>query len=219
MKTYLFDFDGTLVDSMSWWARNMLTILDENGISYPDNIIDTITPLGNVGIAHYYIEKMGIQKTEQELLDRMTELAIPAYTFEVPGKETVAQTLTELRRRGCSLNVLTASPHVALDPCLKRLGMYDLFDNVWACDDFGTSKTNPDIYHAAAARMGTTVEECFFLDDNYNACSAAKQAGMRVIGVYDSSSASRESDIRALCDGYIYKFEELLKDSGDNCVK
>ena len=32
MKTYLFDFDGTLVDSMPTYAALMLRILDENGI-------------------------------------------------------------------------------------------------------------------------------------------------------------------------------------------
>ena len=34
MKTYLFDFDGTLVDSMPTYITAMLRILDENNISY-----------------------------------------------------------------------------------------------------------------------------------------------------------------------------------------
>ncbi len=208
--TYIFDFDGTLVDSMGYWARNMLHILDTCGVEYPENIIDIITPLGNVAIARYFVEVMGIQKTQEELLEWMRELSVPAYSFEIPAKETVAETLTELRRRGCSLNVLTASPHVILDVCLKRVGIYDLFDKVWACDDFGTVKTNPEIYHAAAERLGVTVRNCIFLDDNYNACAAAKRAGMKVIGVYDATSALREDELRALCDGYVHQFAELL---------
>lgn len=47
MRTYLFDFDGTLVDSMPSFVSTMLRILDENGISYGEDIIKTITPLGN----------------------------------------------------------------------------------------------------------------------------------------------------------------------------
>ena len=43
MKYYLFDFDGTLVDSMPTYAAMMLRILDENKISYGDDIIKIIT--------------------------------------------------------------------------------------------------------------------------------------------------------------------------------
>ena len=96
-----------------------------------------------------------------------------------------------------------------LDPCLLRLGLYDLFDNVWSCDDFSTTKSDPEIYRMAAARLGRAVEEVTFLDDNPGADKTAKAAGMRVIGVYDDSSAEYEQEMREICDGYIRDFEEL----------
>ena len=46
MKTYLFDSDGTLVDSMPTFCRTMLRILDEHGIKYGSDITKIITPLG-----------------------------------------------------------------------------------------------------------------------------------------------------------------------------
>ncbi len=63
-----------------------------------------------------------------------------------------------LKAQGYSLNVLTASPHRMLDACLKRNGIYNLFDNVWSCDDFSTTKSDVQIYHMAAERLHTTVE-------------------------------------------------------------
>lgn len=56
MQTYLFDFDGTLVDSMPTYISAMLRILDENGITYGDDIIKIITPLGVNGTAEYYLQ-------------------------------------------------------------------------------------------------------------------------------------------------------------------
>ena len=56
---------------------------------------------------------------------------IEPYTNRVPAKDGVIETLCEIKRRGHSLNVLTASPHETLDMCLKRLEIYDIFDNVW----------------------------------------------------------------------------------------
>ena len=60
MKTYLFDFDGTLVDSMPVYASLMIRILDENNVSYGDDIVKIITPLGFRGTAKYFVEKMQI---------------------------------------------------------------------------------------------------------------------------------------------------------------
>jgi HAD superfamily hydrolase (TIGR01509 family) len=118
--------------------------------------------------------------------------------------------LQELKDRGISLNVLTASPHITLDACLKRLGLWELFDNIWSCDDFNTTKADPDIYVRAAQKMGTSVENVLFLDDNLNADMTAKAAGMQVCGVYDVSSAEYVSEMKSICDMYIYDFRELL---------
>lgn len=46
MKTYLLDFDGTLVDSMPTFVSVMLRILDENHVAYGDDIIKIIPPSG-----------------------------------------------------------------------------------------------------------------------------------------------------------------------------
>ena len=96
-----------------------------------------------------------------------------------------------------------------LDPCLKRLGVYDLFDHIWSCEDFGTTKADPGIYHMAAERIGCAVEDVWFLDDNLGADTTAKAAGMRVCGVYDDSSREYESEIRRIADAYIEDFSQI----------
>ena len=52
--TYLFDFDGTLVDSMPVYIDTMLQILKDYDIDYPADIVKIITPLGMKGTADYY---------------------------------------------------------------------------------------------------------------------------------------------------------------------
>lgn len=209
MSTYLFDFDGTLVDSMPTFAAMMLRILDEHGIKYEDNIIKVITPLGYGGSAKHFIG-MGIKKSEEELVALMNKYAVEEYTHRIPAKKNVIETLKKLKAAGASLNVLTASPHEALDPCLKRLGIFDIFDNVWSCNDFATTKADPEIYRMAAKRLGRDTSEVTFLDDNCGADRTAKEAGMRVIGVYDDSSAEYVDEMKSICDEYIYDFSELV---------
>ena len=208
MKTYLFDFDGTLVDSMPTYVSAMLRILDEHHISYGEDIIKIITPLGVNGTAEYYMQ-LGVPLTKEQIIEKMKEYVMDGYFYTIQAKEHVIPVLQQLKTQGCSLNVLTASPHITLDACLKRLGMWELFDNVWSCDDFATTKADPEIYRMAAARLGQPVEKVLFLDDNLNADMTAKKAGMQVCGVYDESSRDYVEQMKAEADYYIYDFSQL----------
>lgn len=209
MKAYLFDFDGTLVDSMPAYAATMIRILEENHVDYPADIIKIITPLGYIGTADYFVQ-LGLKKTKEEIIDIITSYLIQEYHHNIPAKSNVIPVLRELKNRGADLNVLTASPHIMLDACLKRLDVYDLFTNVWSCEDFNTTKADPNIYKMAAEKIGCPITDVLFLDDNYNADKTAKSANMPVCGVYDASSDEYTEQIKAVSDYYICDFVELL---------
>ena len=210
MKTYLFDFDGTLVDSMPTFSSVMLRVLDESGVSYPDDVIKIITPLGYGGTAAYFKNTLGVTLSLDEISKRIYAYALDAYENTIPAKRNVIETLRALKERGDDLNILTASPHPMLDPCLKRLGIYDLFTNVWSCEDFKTTKADPEIYRMAATKIGKRVDEIIFLDDNLDADTTAKTAGMIVYGVYDESSKDFTESIKDVTDGYVADFSELI---------
>ena len=206
---WLFDFDGTLVDSMGYWAGAMVSVLDKYDIKYEEDIISIITPLGTKGTVKYF-QTLGLDLSEEAIRSEIFDILTPIYLDTIMLKPGVKNCLSKMKASGYKLHVLTASPHVWLDPCLVRNGIAELFENIWSCDDdFGKGKNDPDIYISAAARIGTAVENVTFLDDNINADKAAKLSGMRVIGVYDKSSASDESDMRNITDSYVYDFLEL----------
>ena len=210
MSTYLFDFDGTLVNSMPVFCKMLTTILDDHGISYGEDMVKIVTPMGYIGAAEYFVNTLGLQMTQEEVLDWFHEYAVEAYSHTVEAKAHVIETLRALKARGDDLNVLTASEHLTLDPCLKRLGVYDLFTNVWSCYDFDMFKSDPKIYHVVAERLGKPIDQIIFIDDNYNADCVAKSAGMQVWGIYDDSSADFVEEMKAATDRYIYDFAELL---------
>ncbi len=207
--TYLFDFDGTLVDSMPSIISVMLKILDENKIEYQDDILKIITPLGYDGTAEYF-KKLGVSLPKEEIIKQMRAYAFWEYANHIQAKANVISVLEALKEKGADLNILTASPHSVVDVCLKRLGMYDLFHHVWSCEDFSTTKDDPSIYLKVGQELDQSVDDILFLDDNYNANKTAKSAGMKVCGVFDPSSADYVDDIKAVADYYIYDFFELL---------
>ena len=208
MSIYLFDFDGTLVDSMPTYGGIMLGLMEEMGMDPPPDILRITTPLGYRGAAEYF-KALGAPLSVDQMVEKMQARALDAYTHTVPAKVYVADTVRALRSRGDSLNVLTASPHSALDPCLKRLGLWECFDCIWSCEDFALTKADPEIYRRAARQLQGDVGRILFLDDNLGACRTARAAGMRVCGVYDDSSREYEADIRDTADFYIVDFSQL----------
>ncbi len=208
-KIFIFDFDGTLVDSMPVWSQKMLNILQSTNTPYPDDIIKIITPLGDKGTAKYFKETLGVPISEDEMFTLMDEYALPKYHDEIPLKSGVKDALLCLKEKGCSLNVLTASPHKMVDRCLERLEVYPLFNNVWTCDDFALTKSEPEIYLQAAQRLGTNTCDIVFFDDNISALETAKRAGMFTVGVYDKSGEDFASKLKATADIYIKSFGEL----------
>lgn len=206
--TYIFDFDGTLVDSMPVFSAMMEEMFRESDLPIADDFVKTITPLGYIGTAKYAID-LGCKLSVEEFCAQATKKMEKQYHNTIPAKAFVAEKLQQLKKNGHSLNVLTASPHAVLDKCLERLRLYNLFDNVWSCEDFATSKADPQIYVRAAAKLGKRVEECMFVDDNVGAVSTAKQAGMIAVGIYDDSSKDLVAEMTAAADIYIYDFSEL----------
>lgn len=209
MKTYLFDFDGTLVDSMPSYAAATVKVLDDNHIPYPDDIVKITTPLGYEGAAELYIT-MGLNKSVEEIAATMKSYTFEDYKSKIPLKPSVREFLQKGKQEKVQLAILTASPHSVVDMCLERLGVYDWFDHIWSVDDFGLKKSQPEIYLAAAKRLDAEVSEITFFDDNITALQTAKRAGLRTVGVYDPTSEDCADQIKATADRYILAFGELL---------
>ena len=208
-SAYIFDFDGTLVDSMPDWSAKMINVLEKNNISYHDDIIKIITPLGDLGTAKYFRDVLGAKISVDDMLMQMDEYALPKYRDSIELKAGVMDYLLYLKNNNCSLNVLTASPHKMLDVCLKRNGIYDLFDNVWSCDDFATTKADPQIYVEVAKKIGVDVADAVFFDDNINAIKTAAKAGMHTVGVYDDSGVDFKEELKSVADWYVDSFEGI----------
>lgn len=205
-SVYIFDFDGTLVDSMPTWSEKMLNILRTTNTPYPSDVIKRITPLGDIGTAKYFRDELGVPLTLDEMFAMMDEYALPKYRGVIGLKEGVRDYLTLLRANGCSLHVLTASPHKMVDPCLKRLGIYDWFGNVWSCDDFGTTKSDPQIYIEAVKRIGADIGDAVFFDDNIHAVKTALKAGLYTVGVHDASAEDFTEEMKTAADRYFSTF-------------
>ena len=209
-KVYIFDLDGTLIDSMPTGVGIVVGFLDKKGIPYPDDIVTRLTPLGYKGSAKYIADHLAGEYCEEQIYEYFKAETLRAYGETIPLKANVKETLEGLKAQGRSLNVLTASPQLLTDICMKRLGIYDLFDNAWSIDAFGLTKADEAIYVEAAKRIGVAVQDCTMVDDNLKVLQTAKKVGMATIGVYDDSSKDVMKEMQEIADQYVIDFADIL---------
>lgn len=211
-EVYVFDLDGTLVNSMPYFKRAMLSIAEDEGLDYDEDLIKILTPLGYVGGAKYYIETYGINATVEELCDRVRVRLVNEYTHNIKLKDGVREYLTALSAAGARLFVLTASPHSVTDVCLKNNGVFDLFEKVWSVEDFALTKSDTRIFFEVAKTIGCEMQSVHYFDDSLIALENARAAGYVTYGVYDSQSDDEIVRMRdELSDVLVMSFTELAK--------
>lgn len=207
-KYYVLDLDGTIIDSMTEWYKNIDTLLAGNGVNYPEDTINVITPMGDEEVARHFIS-LGLNMTVKEAMDEMLRLSKVSYEEKILLKPFVKEFLFKCKEEGISLNLLTASPHSMLEPCLERNGVIHLFDNLWSCSDFSLAKSDVKIYEKVAELLRVKPDEITFFDDNNVAIRTAEKAGYKTVGVYDKFSESFWDEIKQTADSFIYSFEEM----------
>ena len=188
----------------------LLGYLDERGVEYPKNLIDTVGALGIYKLCEYYHEHFLPDMSADEMFNTFTLRMKREYDHTILLKPNVEELLIKLKGQGVSLNVLTAGVHQLFDGCLVRLGVEKYFDHIWSMEDFGLKKDDPAIYTEVAKRLGLSTEDCVMVDDNVNALKAAKQVGFYTIGIDDDVEKEKVQEMFDFLDKYIYDFKELL---------
>ena len=210
-KIYIFDLDGTLVDSMSYFARGILSIADDAGLEYDDSLLKILTPLGYTKSAEYYVNVLGVRETVDDLVKKIGERLVYQYSNNIFTKPGVREYLEKLHSEGARLFVLTASPHLVTDVCLRHNGIFDLFEKVWSVEDFGLSKSSPELFFKVAETIGCQPSEIHYFDDSLIALENAKKAGYITYGVYDAQSTDELCRMKnGLADVLVMDYDELF---------
>ena len=210
-EVYVFDLDGTLVDSMPYFTRTLLGVLDDAGIPYPDDLIKTLTALGYTKSAELFVE-MGVRDTVENIVARIKEKLVYEYANNIRLKAGVREYLERLHKDGKRLFVLTASPHTVTDICLQHNGVYDWFEIVWSVEDFALSKSDTRIFHRVAEIAEVSPQEVQYFDDNLIALTNARRAGFCTYGIRDRQEEGEIPALKAESDVWVESFTQFLQE-------
>lgn len=204
----VFDMDGTLVDSMVCLEEGLMGMLRKRGIPYEEDFFRQLLPMGFAKVAELFLS-MGVADTIEEVGLEIKERLVDAYAHRVKAKDGVKEALARLKAEGKRLYVLTASPHLTCDVCLKANGLWELFDQVWSSDDYALTKSDAALYEKVCERIGCEADEVSFFDDALVPLETAARVGMEVWGVWSDQPEGEWQKIQALCGQTVISYREL----------
>jgi len=206
---YLFDLDGTLIDSNGIWADVDRAFLSRRGLPYTkeyrDGMAHMIFPLA----AEFTKRFCGLDESCEDIMAEWMALAKDSYTH-VALKPSARALLDKLAAEGERLAVFTSAVPAHCDAALAVHGLTPYFERVVYAHDLGMNKATSEAFRRCAELLGVAPQECTLLDDSVRSCRAAMEAGLTVIGVYDPVFADVAGDMPAACHRFIHTLAELL---------
>jgi HAD superfamily hydrolase (TIGR01509 family) len=189
-RAVIFDMDGVLTDSEPVINAAAIAGLREYGI---DPKPEDFAPFVGAGEDRYIggvAAKYGLRYVP-EMKRRVYEIylqILPGMIRAFPG---VHDLLRALRQRGVRLALASSADRIKVEANLRAIGVDPGgFDALVVGEDVEHKKPAPDIFLAAAHRLGVAPGECCVVEDAVNGVRAAKAAGMRCVAVEQSFAAA-----------------------------
>jgi HAD superfamily hydrolase (TIGR01509 family) len=183
---YIFDLDGTLIDSMPLHYRAWDAALRRFGLDVPLDE-DMFYGLGGVP-TRQVAEIMGAHYGLKLDADQVMTVKEEMYLKDMDAVkiiEPVAAIARRVAAEGIPVAIVTGGTPDIAGPALAAAGLKALFRIVITPLDVpaGRGKPEPDMFLLAAQRMGVAPESCLVFEDAEPGVAGARAAGMQVVHV------------------------------------
>ena len=209
IKGAIFDFDGTLVDSMFIWDTIGGEYLSSLGKEPHEDLKATFMTLTLEEAAEYYREHYGVTLSVGEIVDGVNSMVEQTYRTKVTLKPGIPEYLAWLKENGVRMCVATVTDRYLVEETLERLGVRHYFSEIFTCAEVGFGKDKPIIYQKALEYLGTAKDETYVFEDMLFALNTAKTDGFPTVGVYDRHEAHQD-ELKELADYYIRDFTDPI---------
>ena len=185
-KAYIFDLDGTIVDSLGAIADCANACLKEKGFlphsleAYKEFIGDgqyelikrSLRAAGDVNLEKYEVT----MARYIELFEHRCHIGCEAY-------DGIKEMLLALKEKGIKLAVLSNKAHKNTIKVVEHVFGTELFDEVQGQLDHVNRKPSPDGVFMIMEKLGVTSEECVYVGDTCVDMQTGKAAGIFTVGV------------------------------------
>jgi HAD superfamily hydrolase (TIGR01509 family) len=192
IRGVIFDMDGVLTDSEPLINAAAIAMFKEKGLEVQPGDFLPFVGTGEDryigGVAEKYGFPLDLPSAKRRTYEIYLEL-VPTRLRAFPG---AAELVRACRQAGLRLAVASSADEVKIKANLRQIGLPpETWDAVVTGEEVVAKKPAPDIFLAAAARLGLAPAQCAVVEDAVNGVQAAKAAGMRCVAVAQTFPAGR----------------------------
>lgn len=178
IKTVLFDFDGTLIDTNELINKSFKYTFEQFGYSFTEEEI-------------LQFNGPPLQKTFSQINPELAEEMIQTYR-EHNGKHhdeyvslfpNVLETLDALKQSGFKLAIVSAKMRAGVDQGLEVTNIGSYFDTIVTIDDVSNPKPHPESVLKALENLYAEPTQSIMVGDNYHDILSGNKAGTKTAGV------------------------------------
>lgn len=207
LKGAIFDFDGTLFNSMFIWDTAGEVYLRSIGIEPRGDLQKVLKPMSLLQSATYIREKYVIPLTVEEIMDGINRTVEDFYFHTVQPKEGVIAFLEQMKAQEIRMCIATATDRYQVEAALNRCGMESFFSEIFTCTDVGHGKDEPIIFQKGMDCLGTTKANTVVLEDAYHAAKTAKADDFITVAVFDSHE-TKQAELHSVSDCFLENFTQ-----------
>lgn len=191
---FLFDLDGTLVDSVYQHVLAWREALDADGIDLSVWRIHRRIGMSGGLFTNQLLREVGME-ISPERVERLGRLHAQAYRRHagkvrpLPGSKTLLAALTEA---GTAWAIATSGRMETAAPVLATLGVDPARVPVVTRDEVKYAKPDPDLFLAAAERLGVPIETTVIVGDSIWDMLAARRCGGLGVGLLSGGYGMEE---------------------------
>ena len=188
----IFDFDGTLADSMYVWSDSAPRLLRSLGREPAPDLSRRMVHLNLTDSLRLMQREYQLPQSEEELTRMVLGRVTEEYRLRVQPKPGVRRVLETLRAHGCPCCIATSTDSPLVQAALERMGLAEYFAFVLTTRP-GAGKDKPDVYLEALSRLGGDQPgQAAVFEDSPRCLATAVAAGFQVYAVEDPYSDPKE---------------------------
>jgi HAD superfamily hydrolase (TIGR01509 family) len=205
-KAVIFDMDGVICHTNPFHSMAFKEFFAKRNM-YPteDEFALHMYGKSNSYIMSHFFGRPISGNELLELEDEKESLFRDIYKDKINPITGFLEFFHQLKTNQFLTGVATSAPYANLELIAGALSLFGQMESVLASEDVTKHKPDPQVYLKSSANLQVEPDFCVVFEDSFSGVTAAKNAGMKVVGVLSSHSKLE----LPRCDLYIEDFREV----------
>ena len=192
IRAFIFDLDGVITDTAEYHYQAWKRLADEEGLSFNRQENEKLRGISRRSSLEIVLKGRSISEDRiKELMDRKNSYYL-SFIAEMSEKDLLpgaVALLEDLEKKKFKLALASASKNAR--QVIENLRIGSLFDVIADGNSVDKTKPAPDLFLFAAERIEVAPQECVVVEDAEAGITAAKAAGMIVVGIGPAERVGR----------------------------